>query len=315
MAPADWLSITHFSAFVRPPGDALMAAFKGYFDESGKEDDPQFADSAIAVAGYVAQAGQWPEIEANWQAVLARPEFGVPYLHMKEFAHSKPGSPFESWKGDEPKRAAFIAALAEVIRKSGLFGAGAVIRLPDLWEFNRDFAGDIKAYPLGVCACLIELSQAYPDSDLETVWDKIDDHSKQIALARSYAKSDRFYPNCGKRIDITPLEANRSSKCIPALQIADFAAYELLKSHRVRNEWWLNERPFLPVEQWQKSQFYWTLRKFLKDGKSRSWPDERKSYLSIFSAEGAPRMEGTIWTYRVLVRSHLWRCGIWTDAA
>jgi hypothetical protein len=51
LAPADWLSITFLSAFVRPPGDALMAALKGYFDQSGKENDPQFADSAICVGG------------------------------------------------------------------------------------------------------------------------------------------------------------------------------------------------------------------------------------------------------------------------
>lgn len=52
-------SITDLSAFVRPPGHSLMGAFKGYFDESGKEDDPRFANSAISVAGYVTSVDAW----------------------------------------------------------------------------------------------------------------------------------------------------------------------------------------------------------------------------------------------------------------
>ena len=99
-----------------------MAALKGYFDESGKENDPQFADSAVGVGGYVTTVNSWRDIESRWTAVLTLPEFGVPYLHMKEFAHSSPGSPFETWKGDEPRRAAFMAALSRVIRQSDLIG-------------------------------------------------------------------------------------------------------------------------------------------------------------------------------------------------
>jgi hypothetical protein len=167
-----------------------MAALKGFFDESGKEDDPQFADSGIAVAGYVTTAESWLEIATRWNAVLAHPAFGVPYLHMEEFAHSTPGSPFETWKGNEPRRAAFIAALSRVLKDSDLFGTGAIIRVPDLWQFNRDFDLDIEAYPLGVYACLIELSNEFPDDNIETIWDKVGDHSRLIATARAYASSD-----------------------------------------------------------------------------------------------------------------------------
>jgi hypothetical protein len=133
-----------------------------------------------------------------------------------------------------------------------------------------------------------------------------------MAIARSYASSDAYYPACGKNIDITPLEGNRSSKQIPALQIADFAAYELLKSHRDKNDWFKDEMPFLHAEQWFKSQFDWTRSRFLQTNKSKSWPDQRKSYLALFASEGAPRMEGAVWTYRTLVRAHLLRRGVWT---
>jgi len=147
LAPADWLPIS-FSAFVQPPGNAPMAALKGYFDESGKEDDPQFADNAICVGGWITTFNSWHRIETAWRTVLDRPEFGVPYLHMREFAHSKPGSPFETWKDDEAKRAAFLSALTQVIRQSDLVGVGAIVRVPDLQWFNRDYGLDLKAYTL-----------------------------------------------------------------------------------------------------------------------------------------------------------------------
>jgi hypothetical protein len=114
-----------------------MAAFKGYFDESGKDNDPQFANSAICVAGWATTCASWRDIEGKWNAVLERPEFAVHYLHMKEFAHS--GGPFKDWKENEHKRANFIAALADVIRKSDLIGFGAIVRVPDLLLFNRDY--------------------------------------------------------------------------------------------------------------------------------------------------------------------------------
>jgi hypothetical protein len=314
IAPAEPLSITFFSAFVRPPGNALMAALKGYFDESGKENDPQFADSAICVAGYVTTVDLWLDIEAKWSAVLALPEFNVPYLHMKEFAHSTPGSPFGSWKNDEPKRAAFIAALAQVIRQSDLVGAGAIVRVPDLLRFNCDYGLNLEAYPFGVYASIMELSRRFPNHVVETVWDKVDRHSALIAMAREYADSDLSNPGCGAKIEINPLEKACSSKNVPALQIADFAVYELLKAHRDRNGWFIEEEPNTDPIMWGASQYDWLAKK------GREWPANRKSYRSLFGGKlvgpEAPRpMEGRTWTYKSITHCHHLRGGVWSIAA
>ena len=288
-----------------------MGALKGYFDESGKEDDPQFSDSAISVAGYVTTVDSWRDIEARWKAVLDRPEFSVPYLHMKEFAHFKPGSPFESWKGDEPRRAEFISALARVIRQSDLVGAGSIVRVPDLAKFNNDNGLKLEAYPFAVYGSLIEMSRRYPNDVIETVWDKVDRHASQMALAREYADSDASNPGCGAKIELTPLEKARSSKDIPALQIADFLAYELLKAHRDRNDWFLTEEPNVAPVMWGASQYDW----LAKNG--REWPGNRKSYLSLFGGNlmgpEAPRpIDGRTWTYRSLTHCHHLRNGIWS---
>jgi hypothetical protein len=289
-----------------------MAALKGFFDESGKEDDPQFADSAISVAGYVTTCDSWTDIEAQWNAVLKLPEFDVPYLHMKEFAHSKPGSPFETWKNDESRRAAFLAALTQVIRQSDLVGVGALVRVPDLARFNRDRGLTLQAYPFCVYASLIELSRRYPNVRIETVWDKVDRHAEMIAMARDYADSDISNPECGQKIEINSLEKAFGSKDVPALQIADFAAYELLKAHRDRNDWFKDEEPFVQPIMWGQSQYNWLA------ARGREWPGNRKSYRALFGGKmtDPPRpMEGRTWTYKSLMRCHCSRRGIWSSAS
>ncbi|MGO9134893.1 MAG: hypothetical protein ACLP8A_12735 [Methylovirgula sp.] len=288
-----------------------MAALKGYFDESGKENDPQFANSAVAAAGYVTTVDSWRDIEVKWNTILSK--FEVPYLHMREFAHSEEGTPFEGWKRDEPKRSAFLAELIEVIKKSDLFGVGAVVRLPDLRRFNQDFSSKIEAYPLSVYACMIELTKKYPEQRIETVWDKVDKHGQQIATARDYAETDGYYGNCGKEIAIFPLKGSFNSRQIPALQIADLAVYELLKSHRDKNDWYLNVAPSVEAESRFKSLFDWVIdRAKNNDRKSVIWPDERKSFLGLFGGRSPRPMEGFVWEYTALVRSHEFRKGVWS---
>jgi hypothetical protein len=240
------------------------------------------------MAGYVATADSWLDIESKWVAVLAC--FGVPYLHMREYAHSEIGSPFESWKGDESKRSEFIAALTDVINDSDLFGVGAVLRIPDLRKFNHSYRTSLQGYPLCVYACLIELSRKHQYVTIEAALDRCASrHETLIAMAREYAETDRNYPECGRGVQITPLrgfvdgtEVERSSKNVPALQIGDFAAYELLISHREKNDWFKNEEPFIMPEEWLNSQFSCNLKK-VREGKVRTlhWPNERKSYMGI----------------------------------
>jgi len=69
-----------------------------YMDETGHAADD--AQMFCGMAGLLAPAYKWKVFEDNWNAVLK--EFGIPYFHMKEFAHSE--GVFEGWKGNETKR-------------------------------------------------------------------------------------------------------------------------------------------------------------------------------------------------------------------
>jgi len=86
-----------------------MAMFTCYFDVGGHPDNTD----VLSVAGFIANVGQWIRFEKEWKKVLA--EFGVSSLHMRTFAHSR--GEFSSWKGDENKRRAFLAALIRVIKR------------------------------------------------------------------------------------------------------------------------------------------------------------------------------------------------------
>jgi hypothetical protein len=138
-----------------------------------------------------------------------------------------------------------------------------------------------------------------------------------IAMAREYADNDKSNPGCGQYVEITTLEKACSSKNIPALQMADFAAYESLKAHRERNEWFLNEEPFIKPIMWGQSQFQWWQSKKIIGKERREWPFSRKSYNALFGqplvGENAAKfIQGHTWTYNTLLKLHCFRRGVWS---
>lgn len=99
---------------------AHVLLLKAYLDDSGKSNDPD--GSITCIAGAISPLQAWEELEDEWKQVLSKYE--VPYLHMKEYAHSIPGSPFEKWKGREDIRRSFLSSLMDIMGKHilGVFG-------------------------------------------------------------------------------------------------------------------------------------------------------------------------------------------------
>jgi hypothetical protein len=105
-----------------------------HLDCSGDAGDPNV--KTVSVGGFIAHEDQWVELEHHWQDVMRT--FGVTALHMKEFAHSAKSSEFASWKGDEPKRGAFIQALTDLIQQYTLQSVGANIYISHYASVDRD---------------------------------------------------------------------------------------------------------------------------------------------------------------------------------
>lgn len=81
---------------------------------------------------------KWASFLGGWRTVLA--EYRVPYFHMKEFSQSK--GPFAGWKGNETKRAKFLASLVEVIRTTVDYGVACIVEFDVFESVNRQYMLD-----------------------------------------------------------------------------------------------------------------------------------------------------------------------------
>jgi hypothetical protein len=307
------LRLTGLSVLNPPPGDWIMAVLKGFFDESGKDHNPE--TSVCSFAGYVMDTAVWPLFEDRWRAVLK--EFDVPYLHMKEFGRrnerDEPAGPYAKWasKEGEAEKIKFFKALISTIEGCAPFGFGSAVVLPALRLFNAEKNLSLDAYSLGLYGCLLELSEQFPDTPIELILDSFDGAHTKIAMAEGYAKTDSYYPLLREHLKqyiITTLPEKVTFKCVLPIQAADFAAYEVRKSIEAKKEWFTEIKPRVEPKDWIMSLLLWTANK--ARGKPVAFPGglERKSFVSL---SNATRVEGIVWDYHALNAAHRARNGAW----
>jgi len=106
--------------------------FTAYFDCS----HGGMRAGTFAVSGWVSTAERWVEFVNEWQGILNA--YGVPYFHMREFAHSR-ASYSIGWKGDEPKRCAFIQKLLGAISRHAMAGFACLAESKVYREVDREY--------------------------------------------------------------------------------------------------------------------------------------------------------------------------------
>lgn len=116
----------------------------GYFDASGTQ---QQSDT-LFVGGLVSTVDQWLRFEDEWSECLA--EFGVPYLHMKEFAHFR--GPFEDWRMQEQKRRNFLDKLSGIIARRTFKSFCRGLHVRDYEAINQSYRlGEVLGSPYALC--------------------------------------------------------------------------------------------------------------------------------------------------------------------
>ncbi len=278
--------------------ERTMAAFKGYFDDSGKDDDAH----CVVIAGFVGDNAAWEIFEEKWLAVLRALE--IPYMHMKEI--SDPKSPLHKFCGSENEvaRNFLFANLIGAILRAKLWAFGALVRLPDLRQFNLERGRDVRAVPLALYGCMKEIAlKEFPEL-VEGVIDRIDKPEKQIATAVEYAETDP-YKIVSDNVTMLPLKGNLSFKNVLPIQAADFLAWEIRKNHLQLSEWWNTEDRGKddPVKA-AMSQIQW----MNKQGKT--WPNQRASYTLLGHAA---HPHGGVWDLDYLRRLDDERKGNWSS--
>jgi hypothetical protein len=121
--------------------------FTIYLDASGHPDDT----NVLAVAGFIAHAGQWVLFEQRWKKVLTK--FGVSSLHMKDFAHST--GEFKTWKNDESKRRTFLSALIRIIKRTARHSFASSLYLPDYRAIDTAHSIRATRSPLSFTGCTV----------------------------------------------------------------------------------------------------------------------------------------------------------------
>jgi hypothetical protein len=246
-----------------------MVVLTGYLDDSGGVDA---TSDACAIAGYVGTESSWKLFETLWQKALD--DHGAPYLHMREFTASKP--PFD-WQ--ETKRRSFISALTSVIKASGLYCVGEVVRLTDTRRFNEERGLTLEPFPLAIYGCMMSLYMRDPLAKYEIWIDKISKPQKKIRQAKDYAGSSP-YDDVSLNIKITPLSGGMSFRNVLPMQAADFAAWEILKYNRARDT-----RANKPPDKRQSYTLLWDA----SEVNGRLWNDEWFRKFDAYRGSNWPR--------------------------
>jgi hypothetical protein len=211
---------------------------------SGNFDDSQATGDLWVVAGYLGYANQWDYFEELWGAALRKHD--VPYFHMREM--SKPSGAFAKWLPPEqhqPEVIAFFTELVSAIRKSGLHMVSSAVWISDLERFNSETSLALQPYPLAAYACMSLAAARYDNLPVTAIFDRVEKVDSKLITARSYADSDRhIFPKICDYVATTPLQKPFTSRDVPALQAADFMAWELRKAHLNMKIWQqLPDRP------------------------------------------------------------------------
>ena len=111
----------------------MTVVFEAFFDESGKRDNPDHR--VVAVAGLLANREHWERFDTDWRQALHRA--GVPYLHMREFAHFV--GPFEKFKNDELGRRSLLAELLDIATRPFVTTIGSSVILEHYEALPEDF--------------------------------------------------------------------------------------------------------------------------------------------------------------------------------
>jgi hypothetical protein len=205
--------------------ETLFAMFSAYFDCS----HGGLKDGTFAVSGWLSTAERWHEFSADWQSILA--SYQVPYFHMKEFAHSR-GAYSSGWKGDEPKRGAFIQELIGAISHHAMAGFACLAESQVYQEVDREYRvrehfGSEYALCSRVCVAKVKMwlgGHGLADP-VEYVFDDGDVRGRLNQLMEEDGYPPPIYKPSRDRVT---KDGTQICGMLP-LQAADLAAYELRK--------------------------------------------------------------------------------------
>ena len=205
----------------------LIAVLRAYLDGSGKSDTP--GETAIVVAGAIAEPEDWSTLEVKWERVLN--EFRVGEFHMKHFAHST-GEYSEDWKDDEPKRRDFLGKLLTVMHDHIRKPVGALLPLEQFHSLHAE-AKETWKDPYFACLQSSFGSVTHTAHRLYRPPTLVQIVCDEEPGFQGYAENmHKRYKAHGVNGSLLSSFSFAESDKTPGLQVADLVAYEALHLRR-----------------------------------------------------------------------------------
>ena len=290
------LNLRDFSIFLTPPKGFQMAAIRGWLDDSRR-------DAIWCVGGYIGGEFQWEHLEEHWPKALQTAN--VPYFHMKEMG--KPNGVFAKWyppQEHEPERRAFLSSLTTIIANSHLFGILSVARCGDLDRFNKERGLALEPYPLAAYGCmLLAARQNLKGMPIQLVFDRVEKVKSKLATARAYAEADRYWQRECDAVTVGGIGPAIRLEQLPAMQAADFVAWEFRKAQERLEEWHATTDVPADVDKAWEQLEQWIVQKYGSHEASA-----RKSAIALIEPQ---RFANLVWDYRTLNELHELRGGVW----
>lgn len=200
----------------------MMLAFA---DEGGHSQSTDF----VSMAFWVGRWDQWKEFNRRWQRALAAN--GAPYLHMREYAHSR--GAFEGW--NENRRVALMRDCLACLDDLRIVVCAACMRVADFQALSPGDKASI-ADPYYACfqECIHGMQLAaylgFPGDRTNVVYSQQDEFGRSF---RRIFEITRTSAKDGARLGVLSFQDMRNS---PGLQLADLAAYELQKYYQRKQD-------------------------------------------------------------------------------
>jgi hypothetical protein len=186
-----------------------------YGDESGHSSHPGF----FSIGMWVGPEGAWDRFDRAWRMILNT--FGIPYMHMREYAHSI--GPFKGW--DEEQRRQLMTAVLLVLEKAAVFPLVAALSVNDYRRLTQTHQSRLRD-PFFAC-----LQETIRGCGLFLLDEPGADKVRII-----YSQQDEFQGDARKlfnaMVKSVDVRNNLDSfqfepmKKFPGLQAADLLAYE-----------------------------------------------------------------------------------------
>jgi hypothetical protein len=248
----------------------MAPLIKGWLDDSRR-------GPIWAVGGYLGGLHRWEHFDTYWSMALANHD--VPYFHKREMAD--PNGAFGKWHPPQEHRAEladFFGDVAKVISQSLLVGICSLVRIADLTRFNTEHGLTLEPYSLAAYGrMLLTARDNLPGFPIELVFDHVEQVDAKLEKARTYANSDKKYePGICSAVITAALPKALTWRDVPALQAADFFAWEFRKNHQNVGEWFDFMDKFGDWDaRWDHFE-HWSLQKF-----GSKIPTTRKSAMAL----------------------------------